>query len=67
MCESGEVVAGSLCGGYWMWGLVGSWYPDGVWCGGVGLLVAVGLVMSGVTEKIGGVSVGKTGEIRGWV
>ncbi len=39
------------------------------WCvvGGVELFVVVGLVLSGVTEGIGGVSVRRTGEILGWV
>ena len=46
---------------------MGLWYPRGVWWGGVGLLVVVGLVMSGGTEGVGGVSVGRTGEILGWV
>jgi hypothetical protein len=46
---------------------VGLWYQHGVWWGGVRLFVVVGLVMSGMTEGIGGVWVGKTGEILGMV
>ncbi len=65
LCESGKVVAGCLCGGNWMWGRVCLWSPLSVWLGGVGLLLVVGLVMSGVTEGVGGVSVGKTGKILG--
>ncbi len=66
MCESSKVVAGWLCGGNWMWGRVFLCYPRGVWWGDVGLMMVVGLAMSGVTEGVDGVSVGKTGEIIEW-
>ncbi len=42
-----------------MWGRVCLWCPRGVWWGGVGLLVVVGLVVSGVMGGVGEVSVGR--------